>query len=138
MTYGRSRTTMRDRFEYFKEVKSELKKDFEEFITNTIFGLDVRWKMFLDAPAELSNHSQWIYRGFDKILSPNESDVNWVDDSGWSEKGGNVDLLDSINDLFSDPEEYGISYPGIKENGFINKLKEQLMKDNTKSFTYDW
>lgn len=140
MTYGTDTRTLRDRFKDFVQNKDELKKDLEEYITSPVHSLELRWQMFLDAPQELNNHDRWIYHGWDRILDHTSSHphLNLINDLDWRERGSEIDVVEMVDEVFSDPEEYGLSYPGIYEEGFVDKIKEQILKDNIKTFKYDW
>jgi hypothetical protein len=130
------RYTLRDGFKDFVLDKAELKRELEEYITAPHFSLDLRWQMFLDAPIDLSNHETSIYHGLDFINQGDENSEPWHR-VRYAERGWIIELVDLISDLESKNSSY-LKWPCFKEEGFVNKVKEQLLKDNIKSFTYDW
>jgi hypothetical protein len=140
MIHGKDTLTLRDRFEIFKQHKDQIKTDFEEFITSPAHPLEVRWQMFKDAPAELSNRDKFIYHGWDEVLDPTtpSARINWVNDLDSYEQGTEISVVDTVEEEFSKPEKYDLNYPGINQEGFLDKIKEQVLKDNIKSFIYDW
>jgi hypothetical protein len=138
MAFTRNAVTMRDRFKAFTDYQEFLKKELEECITAPHFTLEQRWQMFVDAPAELSNHEGWIYHGFDKILAPELDRINWIADTDLFEKAETVNTVELVDEYFAKAEEYGIIYSGIDEEGFLDKIKEQILKDNIKSYKFDW
>ncbi len=139
--------TLRDGFRDFLLDKAELKKDLEEYITASHFSLDLRWQMFVDAPIDLSNHEDDIYHGLDFIKTgPSEYDT-WVGRQDY-QRGQVIDLTDVVYNLESvikglkEENPYIVKNykdkPAFKDPDIISKAKEQLLKDNIKSFTYDW
>jgi 2-iminoacetate synthase ThiH len=138
MTYGRDTITLRDLFQAFNEDKEELKRDLEEYITFPAHSLELRWQMFKDAPPELSNHNRWIYDGFNKILDPGKACGRWIGDLDL-ERHTKMSIVDMVEEEFSKLEDYNLDiYPGTQEEDFLDKIKEQVLKDNIKSFIYDW
>jgi hypothetical protein len=138
--YGKDTLTLRDRFEIFKQHKDQIKADFEEFITSSAHPLEIRWQMFKDAPADLSNHLESIYGGLDEILVPGlgSRDINWPDEIINAERHQRINLIGEVEEIFSKPKAYRVKYPTAYEEGFLDKIKEQILKDNIKSFIYDW
>lgn len=131
------RYTLRDQFKDFILDKAELKKDFEEYITAPQFSLDLRWQMFLDAPADLSNHEDYIYHGLDFVNNGKPYGNTWIRNSenNW-ERGYKIDLVDNIGEFLK--LKCMADWPCMKDPDIMNKVKEQVLKDNIKSFTYDW
>lgn len=140
MAIGRDTMTLRDKFSALEAYTEHLKKDFEEYITSPVHSLELRWAMFRDAPAVLSNHDKFIYHGWDKILNPEnpKSRVNWINDLDWAEHGETLEVVDTVETVFKNPESYELNYSGLDDPGFLDKIKEQVLKDNIKSFKYAW
>jgi heme oxygenase len=140
MTYGNDTVTLRDAFTDFLKNKSELKKYFEEYITDIQFPLELRWQMFLDAPRELSNEKLYLYKGLNFLDREDNFSGRWYQIYD-TERGYKIDLVEFVETLEEcDEEELEDTYPGFqsfKEPDIIDKIKEQLMKDNIKSFIFD-
>lgn len=138
MTYGRNTLVLRDQFKKFTDNKEELKKDLEEYITAPQFSLDLRWQMFLDAPDELSNHEPWLYHGLDLIITGQEYDSDWIN-CITDERHEKIHLIELVDEQFSKLKDYGLEeFSGANDVEFLTRVKEQILKDNIKSFENDW
>jgi hypothetical protein len=122
--YGKDTLTLRDRFAIFERDKTELKDNLEDYITNPAHSLELRWQMFLDAPDDLSTEDSSIYEGLDRILGKDLFDELYRPDN--RQRGEVIYLLDCIHNLQH------------KKPELVDKVKEQILKDNIKSFIYDW
>lgn len=158
MTYGNDTVTLRDHFERInlkkEELKnqvSELKKDFEEYITNPVHTLELRWQMFLDAPDELSNIDDSIYHGLNFVKMKNSEYDTWFrhkfEDYNRGCEISLTEIYEDIEGVYTSikdgtaPEYIRKNYEDAiftKDPDMLTKIKEQLLKDNIKSFVFDW
>ncbi len=139
--------TLRDGFKDFVLDKEELKKELEEYITAPHFSLDLRWQMFLDAPMDLSNHEDFIYDGLNFVKTGPSTYDTWMRHQEY-QRGQVIELTDVIYNFESilkglkENNPYTVKNykdkPAFKDPDLVIKAKEQLLKDNIKSFTYDW
>lgn len=139
---------MRSRFDNFKMLKAQLKAEFEAFIVDPVFSQEIRWKMFFDAPKELSNTDSSIYHGLDFVKTGPSSYDDWFRIQEY-DRNQEIDLTDVVYNLQSivdsisgkkyiyNKDNY-IKMPCFQDPDLISKVKEQILKDNMKSFIYDW
>lgn len=111
----------------------DLKEEFKFEIANVNTPLKKRWKLFVDAPDPLRDHQSWIQH-FD--LENRVGDISWYDDF-YKERYALVRMVDIIDMC----EEYladGTPKGGFNTQEKIDAFKEEILKKNLGSFTYDW
>ena len=108
----------------FSKHLSSLKRDFSAYIKNKDIPLDERWEMFKTAPDCLSEHSKWIEH-FPETFQEFERNLYQQHDRGRFES------IHIVEDYLGDnPEKWS------KES--IDEMKEHFLKENLKTFDYDW
>lgn len=138
--------------ELLNEKKIELKKQFEALIVNKDISLDVRWGLFEKAPKDMKNCDRWIYHGLDDFLKGPGPYQNWFQHRDY-ERREEVDLfylveealVEVVEGLDEGPsgeywkwfKEYE-TWECFKDPNFLDKVKEQILKDNMGSFIFDW
>ena len=115
-----------------KEIKTQLeilKIGFQRFIVDQSLPLDERWQAWVDAPADVKNHSYRIE--YFKTLHGDFIMYDGPYHADRYETVKMVNLVERIEEGIACEEE---DYVGID----LNALKEEILSKNLVSFTYDW
>ena len=144
----------------YKEVNAELlaaKDDFVKYITDQQIPLDVRWEMWLNSPVSIKNTNGWCGDGrleAFRILGVNPDYAIAYEGSLYQAERcqtiNMVEVLDCVieNYLYNhwpcgvseDDADWELDViPKVPELvEFIKAYKEEVLKFNLHSYTYDW
>ncbi len=103
-----------------KKLANMYKEAFEAYITDKSIPLDLRWSLWLDAPSELKDQSDWI----EDFESASRDDLNM----DWRERRELIITARLVQEMVEDekPEE------------MIEALMEEILEKNLESFRFDW
>jgi hypothetical protein len=132
---------MQSKLDQYQQLLKEIKKDYQSVIIDKNIPLDERWEFFKNAPAELKQHSPYGFH-----LSAFPSSWNWYSDYD-CERHQTVDLFDLVSELEEDVERladgddamFFYTEKVLKNNpNAVSEIKEEMMRLNVSSFTFDW
>lgn len=103
-----------------KKLANMYKEAFEAYITDKSIPLDLRWSLWLDAPSELKDQSDWI----EDFESASRDDLNM----DWRERRELISTARLVQEMVQDekPEE------------LIEAFMEEILEKNLESFCFDW
>lgn len=125
---------IRGKFRQMEKMVKDVRTEFETVIKDTTISLDDRWKLFKQAPEELRGTDSWIWVP-DTFAKYNK---DW-EDLAWVERYKVINVIDRIDgyegeDLIVIDGEEGI----YQDPEWILELKEEVLRLNIGSFTFDW
>ena len=123
--------SMEQEIEKLGENHERVMKQFTFMIKDRSIPLDIRWKLFVEAPDYLSNHTRWIehfeFEGgkeFEKSLYRDHQRGSF----------DAADVVEGGSESWDSATQTAIP----ADEKFVSDLKEHFLQKNLKSFEFDW
>lgn len=112
--------------------------EFERFIKDKSVSLEERWKLFCEAPDQMSNNEHWLHDFESELVNQQIQRMHGV--SEIYGRGKRISLPELVDEMIETVE---LPIPITREeweqaNLMLAPVKEEILEKNLKSFCYDW